>query len=163
MSCVLVSPRLSELQLVLFKAQCKCGFPVWEPGVPALWMKLLLLIDNSATEIHNVRLDPCRAPAHGPDLAILVLVSRDQELPLWCYLSLEGIGLATIHCQKTIWHWGLLNITTHWTDWFYFFSLYGITLQLLYPLGLRLVCSFLIFPLKISSISSIWTFSFHPL
>lgn len=133
-------------------------------------MKLFLLIDVTLSQKSTISgFYPCIATVYDPvqsfpicfckALITLVFVSGDQKLPLWYYISLEGIGLATIHCQKPSWHWGLLNITTYWIYWFYFFSLYGIAFQLLYPFGLRLLCYFLIFPLR-NSISSIWTFFF---
>lgn len=177
MFCVLVLPWLFMSCLFLFKGeraqgQYKCGFTVWEPRVSTPWMKWLLLIDVTLPQKSRISgFDPCIAAAYDSvqpfpicfckALTTLVFVSGDQKLPLWYHLSLEGIGLATIHCQKTIWHWGLLNITTYWIYWFYvFFSLYGVTFQLLDPLGLRLLCYFLIFPLK-NSAPRIWPFSFH--
>lgn len=95
-------------------------------------MKLFLLIDVTLSQISTISgFYPCIATVYDPvqsfpicfckALITLVFVSGDQKLPLWYYISLEGIGLATIHCQKPSWHWGLLNITTYWIYWFYFF------------------------------------------
>lgn len=124
MFCVLVLPWLFMSCLFLFKGeraqgQCKCGFTVWEPRVSTLWMKWLLLIDVTLPQKSRISgFDPCIAAAYDSvqpfpicfckALTTLVFVSGDQKLPLWYHLSLEGIGLATIHCQKTICH--VLNL-----------------------------------------------------
>lgn len=122
-------------------------------------MKLFLLIDVTLPQKSRISgFDPCIATVCDPvqpfpvcfckALSTLVFASGDQKLRLWYHLSVEGIGLATIHCQKTIWHWGLLNITTHWNYWFYVFFFIWNYFSATGPFGAQAVVLFFNLPIE---------------
>lgn len=172
MFCVLILPWLLVLNSFLFKGelaqgQCKRGLIVWGPRVNEIISSDRC---NSATEIHNISFWSLHSSCAWSSAAFPYLLLHSLDHLCVCSWWPKAASLifhifrrnrvGNNSLPETQLALRLLNITPSWTDWFYLFSLYGITFQLLDPFGLRLLCCFFIFPLR-NSVSSIWTFSFH--